>query len=414
MSGVYAGAAITSLFGDLRTYRPNNPISIPVGFSLDSDKIKATFQAARTYLRPIASTMGQTKRWTVIHTQVDLGGSVTGNEVVEFVTTANSTFAGLYLEWALQSTTTTKVRLGRKTVGSGRVNLGTSDTTFDEGTPITIRIGTDGTSIEIWIQQDGDLLNEIDVSESDQWSILFLVSPDDADFTHWWWDMIQRGGSSGTDRPGTDVEGFLLYPIDDDYTGEYGYKANCNLNTGTFTYWDEIDDDGDSPNDDVDYTCEEGGATGKILSLMSDSSAASAGTGVITRTPDGVTSIAFGAASLNAKTVDSDSILKSTSEDIVANVNMSGTGFFCHGHDWPDPPDGSWGDYVHDPGAGDIFNHASASRQLKGGVQSPDTNTANDWWTTFNVFCASVNDDPEEVEGVPAHAYDYRRRRVTT
>lgn len=210
--------------------------------------------------------------------------------------------------------------------------------------------------------------------------------------------LTGTGGWSGGGNPGSPHD----YGV--------GSIENCTVEVGPGSWRNWADYGQQATHDsDVSFNCLGGGNAGREISTMSPVA--------VDRVPDGVTCRLLSQTNATPKTVATYTIIQaddgSESDAESANANILWTtAWRVLNENFNAPPIGTWAQYLD---SNDIFNGTTgtpSTYKLSLGVRSLDSNGANDRFTAAFFEVGSMDDWPEEVTGVPTHAYDYRRRRI--
>lgn len=369
----------------------------PGGFSAESgfpNKFKGVYSAgARNYLNPGVGFVSDSLRWCCAHLSIT-GTPPVGVEV-EIASSTSSTSAGYGLFVVRYDDDEVIFKLYAKQTVSD-ILLATGTTRYaSDGTGITLRVQTNGSTIEVWLNGS----KELEVAATAYWSRTYLVNPNNSAYVFRYWRIGGRGGSSMVDRPGFGLETRILIPAEDydvkystsgnnDYGGRpYAGAEDCALpERGRWENWDDWgsgDHDGEAS-----FNCEQGGASGREASFLG-------AVGGFTQDVEFATRLAECRTQTALKTVATKTYLKADNgdEDFQNNANIDWASWApLPVQLWQDPPSGSWSDYMY----GSTFNHEDAIRQLSLVIESLGTNEDNDMWTAVALEIGSMSNDPGE------------------
>lgn len=280
----------------------------------------------------------------------------------------------------LQGSDSSHWALTMRAGGGGTTNLITSsDLAMDIW--YKVRLLWDGTTLEFWVDSvsQGTSATNPNFATGDQG-----VAGIEAGFTINIAHNEYCTYSTASDRPGFNPEIKYIDPNGNDKSDEYGSETSASDASGDSTKWNQwattVADDATTMN------VEQGGATGKEISTLA-TVALTAG-----RTIDGAIYTTRNRANVALKTVDWYAILRDAAAVEVEKQgdNLADTSFRGKHIPFDTPPSGAWTDYV----SSNTFNHASATKNLRAGCRSPNTNGANDQHTALVVGIVTCDDDP--------------------
>ena len=293
--------------------------------------------------------------------------------------------------------TTFKLALGELPVLATFSQRGSdSFTTFTQNTVLTYRYETNGTDEKLWIDSGSGLVLEITNALTDRHPFGFnplsgwrddnaLATGQNAYHA----DLATREGDAESDRPDVSPTFSWSDPDGDTSEDDAGSESDCADGLGDANKWDDWQANG-SADEDTTFNCFDSAAERKQVSTL-DADVALTGN---------FTTLCVNAhIRQRAATGDKIANWDVRFRDDLANVRSVGMpeqdvgAYEIHFAICEPAPSGTWTDYL----SSSIFNHASSTRKLEGGIRTPAANDVNIRTTAWGLEVCALGDDPPDV-----------------